>query len=158
MALEDSYCLVLNKTDFLDRVFFIEQDYQQKRLGFIENLPFTQDWSTEQLKVFNKQLGQTNLLASTILYDFDDPSQVFYVVKSGVLAVEVCVTIEDENRYPTGNDMWELCKIIREVQYEAHSFGVNDVFGLQEIIDQMKTENEKINVNRKFRVRALTNA
>ena len=35
---------------------------------------------------------------------------------------------------------------------------MNDVFGLQEIIDEMKTENEKINVNRKFRVRALTNA
>jgi len=54
---------------------------------------------------------------------------VLYILKSGRLAQETVVYIEEQNKYPTGLSKWELQTTKRKVQFELRKIRENEIFG-----------------------------
>ena len=59
---------------------------------------------------------------------------------SGKLAQETEVEIEETNRFPIGNNRWEVLITKRRVQYEIRQLTKNEIFGHQELIALLKQE------------------
>lgn len=119
-AHEHTYCLALDRKDFQDRVFFFANNQKLKRLHYIKNLNFTENWSHEKISLFNTEVGQRSLVPGEVLFEIDSPAEVLFIVKSGVVTVEVIVEISEENKYPTGDYEWEVCTKRRQIQYQVH--------------------------------------
>lgn len=135
---------------------------------YIDTLPFTVDWSFEKKTHFNTELNQVSVLPNEVIFDIDDATNCFYMVKQGELLIEAIVTIEEENQFPTKLDKWESQITRREVQFEVHKLNVGEIFGLQDIIEQLSSKDDTADVDendgvpempevpRKYRVRAIT--
>ena len=99
-------------------------------MNYIQNLPFAEDWEFEKMQHFNSELNQMTLLPGEVVYELNDPTDVFYLVKQGSLQVEAVVELEEENQFPVGNDKWEQHITKRQIEFQAHQIKPNEIFGL----------------------------
>lgn len=77
-------------------------------------------------------------MPNEVVFDIGDATNQFYMVKQGELLVESIVHIEEENSFPTGLEKWESQTTKREVLFQVHELKVGEIFGLQEIIEQLE--------------------
>ena len=75
------------------------------------------------------------------MFEIGQPVEEFYFVKGGILSVEVEVSVQQENKYPTKNYEWELCSKTRNIRYETYRLKVGEIFGLQELVDFLTEKN-----------------
>ena len=61
---------------------------------------------------------------------------MLYILRSGSLAMQATVELEEINKCPVGINSWELQKTKRKVSYELRRIEVNEIFGHQELIEQ----------------------
>ena len=54
--------------------------------------------------------------------------------------METEVDIEEINRFPLGDSRWEVNKTVRRVKYEIRQILPNEIFGHQELIQQLLQE------------------
>lgn len=76
-------------------------------------------------------------MPNDVVYDLQEETEMFYIVKSGALEVEAEVEITEDNKYPLSMDRWEIKTIKRKVQFKAHTILKDEFFGLQEIVEQL---------------------
>lgn len=141
-------------------------------MNFIKKLALTAGWPEEKITHFNTELQQQSAIPNDVIFDIGDSTSQFFIVKCGELQVESVVEIEEENSFPIGLEKWESQKVTREVLLKAHTLLAGEIFGLQEIIEQMEKHEleqqmgcasddsgrELPDVPRKYRVRSLTNS
>ena len=53
----ETHLLMLTKEDFLDKTFFFEHNQKVKRMNYIQDLPFAEDWEFEKMQHFNSELN-----------------------------------------------------------------------------------------------------
>ena len=129
-ATKPTACLVLSYKDFKDKVYLFELEQRNSRLEFINSLKFSEGWSDEQKQNFNLEVKQKSVTQGKILFDLGNPAEMFYVVKSGLLAAEVELQLEETNKFPIGDYRWQQTTTHRRVEYQVHTFGPGEVLGL----------------------------
>jgi len=71
-ALETTYCLSLNRLEFLDKTFFFEHNQKSKRMNYLQKLDFTKNWHPEKMTHFNSELSQKSYLPNEIIFDIGE--------------------------------------------------------------------------------------
>lgn len=113
--MQQTLCFEFDRTEFLDRVYHFQHKLKNKRMQYIETLPFTYEWSHEKKAYFNTEVGQISLQANEVLYDIGAETDMLYIVKSGCLSVHAIVELSEQNKYPLGDYSWEICEKRRKI-------------------------------------------
>jgi hypothetical protein len=99
---------VLSIAEFRGKITYFEHLLKQKRISFLEQLPFVQNWSIEKIKHFNSAVSEVQLEEKQLLYTIGSQSNCFYIVKSGRIAVEAVLEIDFTNKHPNSDTSWEI--------------------------------------------------
>lgn len=51
--------------------------------------------------------------------------------------METEITVDEQNRFPIGNDTWEVHTTKRRIKYEVKELEINEVFGHEELIEMV---------------------
>ena len=64
-----------------------------------------------------------------VVYDIGQKPDMIYILRRGILAVNCQVEIETENKFPTGQNSWQIVKKQQKINYELRRIEPNEVFG-----------------------------
>jgi hypothetical protein len=70
------------------------------RVAFFLTLPFTKNWTKNELFKFDSCVGILELKRNDLLYDIGQSAEVIYIVFNGLLTAEAVVTVKTTVRYP----------------------------------------------------------
>jgi CRP-like cAMP-binding protein len=71
-----------------------------------------------------------------VIYEVQDVSQSFYVVREGVVNIEAYVTVEESKRWPVSYHAWQLNQLSRKFRVQLKECKSGDVFGLADLPDK----------------------
>lgn len=84
-ALEHTYCLKITKQELQDRVYFYDHKLSSLRVSFFLTLPFTKNWTKNEVFRFDSCIGILELKTNDLLYDIGQSAEVIYIVFNGLL-------------------------------------------------------------------------
>ena len=94
-ALTKTTCLALNKEDFIENVFFVEQAEKKNRLNYIKQLPLTKDWPVDKINKLNSCMNTIRTIAGERIYTKGTYPEVFYIVQQGAVAMDAVITLDE---------------------------------------------------------------
>ncbi|CAI2366556.1 unnamed protein product [Moneuplotes crassus] len=137
VARSDVEVMILSKKDYLNVVYESKNLERSNNLIFLLGLKFFKGWTGPKIEEINKTFGILELKPHQVVYRAGDYANVFYIVRAGVLHMESVVEVENTYRYPVGPKKWEYKKITRRLSYRVKELKRGDMFGHEEIFDQV---------------------
>lgn len=100
-------CLCLAKTEFDEKVFYLEHQKKLNRLEYLIKMPLTQGWTEQRCRDLNSLMTQVDLGIGEVVYSVGDNPDYFYILLKGALSMHTVVELQDANKYPVGKNHWE---------------------------------------------------
>jgi len=119
----DSILITLNKTE------------KTEKSKFLTSIRFFQNWSLLKIQRISNFLIETQFSKGEVIYDKEEESNSFYILKSGKVEVQAYIEVKQENRWPTGTQKWKLRQIKRKHIITLKNIEPGDFFGDSEMVN-----------------------
>ena len=110
----------------------------------LQKMPNFESWANDKLKELNANMTEQKIAAGEIIFDIGARAENLYIVKKGCISLECEIEVEDKNRCPVGNNVWEVIKTKRKVMFELTKFREGQIFGHQELISIIDSEKDDL--------------
>jgi CRP-like cAMP-binding protein len=101
---------------------------------------------------FNNLLQEQRFYPSDIVFDQDQDSTAFYIVKRGKVAIHVIIDIESENTLPADQN-WKVIKTHKKCMYMVRTLGPGEMFGHEALLTHFRNVQKTGHGNHKIPVR-----
>lgn len=79
-------------------------------------------------------MGTRAFKTNEYIYNLGEPSEIFYIVRTGKLVYETVVEQETNMKFPVQNNSWEVKRKTKTMQYHIRDLKIGDYFGHEEIL------------------------
>ncbi len=110
-------CLCLAKTEFDEKVFYLQHQKKLERLEYLIKMPLTNGWTEQRCRDLNLLMTQVELGTNELVYSIGDNPEYFYILVKGALSMDTVVELQDANRFPVGKNHWESLSTEKEIKF-----------------------------------------
>ncbi|CAG9329974.1 unnamed protein product [Blepharisma stoltei] len=135
IAEEPTITFVLKKEDYDRMLLNIKKLERYENTKFLMSIEYFKSWSFLKVHRLSSFMIIKTFPAGQVLYDRNDPSNTFYIIKQGQVEVQAYVDLEKQNRWPTSSQEWDLLQINRKYIITLSTIGKGCFFGETDMID-----------------------
>ena len=128
--------LKLKKTDYEDIILTIKKNEKKKDINFLKSIPIFQLWNDVKIMSLSHKLTVSHFSKGEIVYDPDEFSHSFYIIKEGNFEIQTEIKILESNKWPVSPREWNIRKITKKIYHPIQFLREFDFFGQIEIIDK----------------------
>mmetsp|Transcript_15911 Transcript_15911/g.29115 ORF Transcript_15911/g.29115 Transcript_15911/m.29115 type:complete len:482 (-) Transcript_15911:1232-2677(-) len=128
--------LRLRSDDYETIVFKEKAQERRDTTRFLASIRFFNSWKTIKLDRISSRIMVKSYQAGQSVFHQGDASANVFIVKSGLVDLEVFVEIEAENKWPVGKKSWEVKKTKTIYRRTVRTCKAGDLFGEKEVIKQ----------------------
>jgi CRP-like cAMP-binding protein len=126
--------LRLPSHDFDTLLYRDQADECRENTKFLQTAPFFSSWANIKLDRLSSKAIVNSYQAGQSIYSQGNAAVNVYVVKSGVVELQVLVDIESDNKWPTGLNSWEVKQTTTTYKRTVRTCKAGDLFGEKEVI------------------------
>ena len=130
----------ISDVDYKNILFNYKNSEKQKYCRFLSFINFFSSWSFNKIQQFSSSLVKVCFKSGDTIYDFQEESKVFYIIKSGKIELQTIIEIEQSNRWPVNFREWKTRKVITRYIYPIKQLEKNHFFGQYEFIQKSKRQ------------------
>jgi CRP-like cAMP-binding protein len=136
----------ISDMDYRNILFNYKNSEKQKYCRFLSFINFFSSWTFNKLQQFSSSLVKVCFKAGCTIYDFQEESQVFYIIKSGKVELQTMIEIQQTNRWPVNTHEWKTRKVITNYIFPIKLLERHQFFGQFEFIKKSKRETRAVSM------------
>lgn len=95
-------CLTLNKLDYEEKTYIVEDQKQQARLKYLMSHQLCKGWSEQRCRDLNSLMTNKSYGVGDVVYAMGDEPEYLHILIQGALSMTTVVNMTDVNQFPTG--------------------------------------------------------
>ena len=136
IAESEVFLLRLKRTDYEDIILTIKKNEKKQYMVFLMSMDIFQYWNEVKIMMLSNLLIVSSYAKGEIIYEPDEFSHSFYMIKEGAVEIQTEVKILEENKWPVSPREWNVRKITKKIYHPIQSLKEKDCFGQIEILDR----------------------
>lgn len=134
----------LKKTDYETIILNLKKLEKYEYTKFLMTIPYFQRWSFIKVQDLSNLLIQSYYKPGDVIYEKNDQSKTFYIIKEGLVQLQTYTNLEQQNKWPIGFRQWKLRKVTNKFIYPVKDLQKGEFFGENEIMHNIQRETRAI--------------
>ena len=136
VAENEVFLLRLKRTDYEGIILMIKKNEKQKHMEFLKSMEIFQYWNEVKIMMFSHLLTVSSYCRGKVIYEPEEISHSFYMIREGSVQIQTEVKILEENKWTVSPREWNVRKITKKIYHPVQSLREKDCFGHIEILDK----------------------
>ena len=133
-------CVFLTKNDFDILAFKSRLKEQYNFKENLKNIRCFSDLRTSKIEELCACMSIVQYSSNELIFDITQPASFFYYIRRGSVMVDLLITLQKKNNWPTGNKMWETLLTEEKYSRTVKEFSVGELFGERELVLDLPRE------------------
>lgn len=137
-------CVYLMKNDF-DILAFknrLKEQYSFKEK--LKQLKCFADLRISKIEQLCSSMTIVQYSSNELIFDLLHTSSFFYYIRKGSVIVDLLITLQKKNNWPTGNKMWQTLVTQEKYSRTIKEFSADEIFGEREVVLNLLRETKAI--------------
>jgi signal-transduction protein with cAMP-binding, CBS, and nucleotidyltransferase domain len=126
----------LKRADYEGIILTLKKKEKKTYSALLKSMPIFSSWKDVKIMMLAHVIIVSNYVKGEVIYEPEDPSHSFYIIKEGNVQIQTEIKILEENKWPVSPREWNIRKVTKRIYYPIQSLYKLDYFGQIELIDK----------------------
>lgn len=126
----------LKRSDYEDIMLTVKKNEKKTQIIFLRSIPVFNSWNDVKIMMLSHAIIVSNFSKGEIVYEPNDFSHSFYIIKQGTMELQTEIKILEENKWPISPREWNVRKVTKKIYHPVKTLGPKDYFGHVELLDK----------------------
>ena len=137
-------CIFLTKNDFDILAFKSRLKEQYNFKEKLKSMKCFSDLRTSKIEQLCASTTIVQYASNELIFDINQPASFFYYIRRGSAIVDLLITLQKKNNWPTGNKMWETLVTEEKYSRTIKEFSAGELFGERELVLDLFRETKAV--------------